>query len=99
MQAADEPQQIVSDGRFVVASALDVGGKPVVTRLRMVFAKGTPPELAVRGLRPGARLHVFGIPRVDLVEISRRVKGYESDPSLLTRPLPYEIIILGVTTK
>jgi len=27
------------------------------------------------------------------------VKGYESDPSLLTRPLPYEIIILGVTTK
>jgi hypothetical protein len=96
MQIADAPQLVVADGRFVIASALGTHGKPLVERLRMVFAKGTPPERAVRLLKGGDRLHVYGMPRLDFAEISRRVRDHGTNPDLLTRPLPYEIVILGV---
>jgi hypothetical protein len=99
MQIADDPQLVVADGRFVIASARDLDGKLLVPRLRMVFTKGTPPERAVRLLKGGDRLHVYGMPRLDFAELSRRVKDYETNPALLTQPLPYEIIILGVYTK
>jgi hypothetical protein len=74
-------------------------GKLLVERLRMVFAKGTPPEQAVKLLKGGDSLQVFGIPRLDFSEISRRVRGYPTNPALLTQPLPYEIVILGVYTN
>jgi hypothetical protein len=96
MKLAGDPQLVVSDGRFVIASARDLKGKLIVERLRMVFVKGTPPEQAVRLLKGGAQLHVYGIPRLDFAEISRRVTNYEADPSLLTQKLPYEIVVLGV---
>lgn len=54
-----EPQRVVADGRFVVASARDLDGNLLVARLRMVFTKGTAPEQAVRALRAGDRLRVY----------------------------------------
>lgn len=96
MAISSEPQRKVADGRFVIASALDMGGHVLVNRLRMVFAKDSPPERAVRLLKSGDHLHVYGIPRIDFDEIWRRVKFSQSDPKLLTLPLPYEIVILGV---
>jgi len=99
MKIADVPQVVVADGRFVIASALDLDGNVLVDRLRMVFAEGTPPERAVRALTGGDRLHVFGIPRLDFQEISRRVAAAQLNPGLLTHPLPYEIIVLGVYPK
>jgi len=90
---------VVADGRFVIASAMDLRGKVLVERLRMVFARGTPPELAVRLLKGGEQLHVYGAPRLDFAELSRRVKDSRTNPALLKQPLPYEIIILGVYTK
>jgi hypothetical protein len=99
MKIADEPQVVVADGRFVIASARDLDGKLLVERLRMVFAKGTPPERAVSLLKGGDRLHVYGIPRLDFAEISRRVRDHGMNPALLTRALPYEIVILGVYTN
>lgn len=99
MTILPEPQLVVADGRFVFASASDLDSNVLVKRLRMVFAKGTFPELAVRHLRGGARLHVYGIPRLDFEEISRRVHGSRSNAALLTLPLPYEMIILGVYLK
>jgi hypothetical protein len=96
MKIADEPQVVVADGRFVTASALDLDGNVLVERLRMVFAKGTPPEQAVGALKGGDHLHVVGIPRLDFSEISRRVRDYGKDPALLTKPLPYELVIIGV---
>lgn len=99
MQIAEGPQMVVDDGRFVTAAALDLSGKPLVPRLRMVFARGTPPEQIVRRLKPGDRLHVFGIPRVDLAEVSRRIAERASNPAGLTDSLPYEIIVLGVYPK
>lgn len=96
MKIAADPQFVVVDGRFVIASAMDSNGNVLVERLRMVFAKGTPPELAVRSLKAGGQLHVYGIPRLDFAEISRRVMGSQTNPALLTQRLPYEIVILGV---
>jgi hypothetical protein len=94
LEPAAGPQQVVADGRFVIASARDLKGVLVVKRLRTVFARDTPPDQAMRLLRPGERLHVFGIPRVDLAEISRRVRN--PTPAELGKPLPYEIVILGI---
>jgi hypothetical protein len=96
MEIADERQIEVPGGRFVIASAMDMKGNLLVKRLRMVFASGTPPEKAVRLLKRGDRLHVYGLPRMDFAEVSRRVRGSRTDPSLLAKPLPYEIIIQGV---
>jgi hypothetical protein len=99
MQIADEPQLVVADGRFVIAAAMDLDGNLLVPRLRMVFAKGTPPERAVRLLKGGDRLHAYGIPRLDFAEISRRVRDSQTNPALLTQRLPYEILVLGVYPK
>jgi hypothetical protein len=99
MKIAADPQFVVADGRFVIASARDLSGRLLVERLRMVFTRGTPPELAVMRLKAGDQLHVYGIPRLDFAEISRRVMGSRTDPALLTQKLPYEIVILGVYTK
>jgi hypothetical protein len=99
MKIANAPQRVVADGRFVIASAMDLDGNPLVERLRMVFAKGTPPERTVRLLKKGDTVHVCGIPRLDLAEISRRARDYRMNPALLTRGLPYEMVIIGVYTK
>ncbi len=96
MEIADGRQIVVPGGRFVIASVRDLKGNLLVERLRMVFAKGTPPERAVRLLKRGDRLDVFGLPRVNFAEVLRRVRGSQKDPSLLVKHLPYEIIILGV---
>lgn len=96
MEVSDDAQVVAPDGRFVIASALDMDGTLLVKRLRIVFTAGTAPELAVRGLKRGDRLHVYGIPRVDLSEVSRRVAGAATDPSALTGTLPYEMVIIGV---
>lgn len=96
MEIADERQIEGPGGRFVMASARDLKGNLLVKRLRMVFVKDTAPEKTVKVLKPGDRLHVYGLPRMDFAELSRRVSGSRKDPTLLTKPLPYEIIIQGV---
>lgn len=98
MKIAGDRQLVVRDGRFVIASALDLHGKVLVERLRMVFAKDTPPEQAVRQLHAGDQLHVFGIPRLDFAELAERIRNYGTDAQV-TKPLPYEILILGVYPK
>lgn len=96
MEIADDQPMVVADGRFVMASALDMKGAVLAEHVRTVFAKGTAPERAVRRLRKGARLHVFGMPRVSFAEVLRRVRDSARDPGQLTRSLPYEIVIIGV---
>ena len=54
------------------------------------------PERAVRNLTRGARLLVWGLPRLNFAEMWRRAESSRSDPSLLRGPLPYEIIVVGV---
>ena len=96
MEVGADRQKVVGDGRFVAASVRDLKGRLLVKSLRMVFMKDTPPEIAVRKLKRGGRLHVYGIPRVDFTEVARRAAKYKDDPELLARNLPYEIIIIGL---
>jgi hypothetical protein len=96
MEITDGRQIEGPGGRFVIASARDLKGSLLVKRLRMVFVKDTAPEKAVKNLKRGDRLHVYGLPRMDFAELSRRVNGSRKDPTLLSKLLPYEIIIQGV---
>jgi hypothetical protein len=50
----------------------------------------------VRSLTRGARLHVWGLPRLNFAELSRRVAESANNPALLEGAMPYEIVVLGV---
>lgn len=96
LERTDDEPIVSSGGRIVTAQVHDMGGKLLVPRVRMVFAEGTEPELAARHLKPGARMHVYGVPRVNFAEVWRRAENSDDDPKLLAGSLPYEIIILGM---
>ncbi len=96
LELSQDEQLVVPDGRFVVASVLDLDGELLVRNRRMVFVKGTEPEKAVQGLKKGEQLHVLGIPRIDLSLLSWRIHNYKERPEVLTWNLPYEIIIVAV---
>jgi hypothetical protein len=96
MELGDDPQQVVSDGRFVYANVLSRRGVRLAERIRMVFVKDTAPEEIVKGLGRGDRLHVFGIPRIDLSAVASRAELARQDPRILEGTLPYEIIVIGV---
>lgn len=86
----------VPGGRFVMAGVRDLDDELLVRNRRMVFVKGTPPELKVRSLNKGDKMHVLGIPRIDLALVSWRVRTAATRPEVLTWTLPYEIIVVGV---
>lgn len=100
MEIRDEPQQVVSDGRFVFADVYDKDGELRVRKRRMAFVKDSPPEEAVRDLAPGTRLHVLGMPRLNLALVSWRLANWDKDEwkdqDVLEWDLPYEIVIVGL---
>ncbi|HEU5219523.1 MAG TPA: hypothetical protein VFU23_12765, partial [Gemmatimonadales bacterium] len=96
MEVSRGGQQEVEGGRFVTGSALDLDGNLLVEKLRMVFIAGTAPERLVRQARPGARFHVWALPRVSFAEVSRRIRAVPGDSVVVEGPLPYELVILGV---
>ena len=67
-----------------------------IGKVRMVLVKDSPPEDRVRSLRRGDRLHVFGLPRIDLSTVAWRARHSRDNPELLKLNLPYEIVIVGV---
>jgi len=89
-----KPREI-ADGYTVMAKVLDLEGNPVATSgaRRMVFVGGTAPAERVRNLTKGDRLHVLGIPRINLDLIWRFAR--DPVPPTVVK-LPYEMIIVGV---
>jgi hypothetical protein len=85
----------VEDGRMVMASVYSLDGDLLVSNRRMVFAKDTGPEQKVKGLKKGDRLHVLGIPRVDLSLVSWRTSHTADRPDVLRWNLPYEMIVVA----
>jgi len=86
--------QEVDDGLFVLANVFDAADDEVaVTKdaRRMVFVKGTSPACEVAKLSTGGRLHVLGIPRVNLSEVAVMA----TEEPVATR-LPYEMIIVAI---
>ena len=96
MEVGEKPQHVVADGRFVDAAALNLKGDRLVQSLRMVFVKDSPPEKAVKGLGRGDRLHVLGLPRVDLAAVDWRASHSAARPEIANLGLPYEILIAAV---
>ena len=97
MQLEGKPKS-VGDGFIVPAKVYEVGeeDQPIVkNNRRMIFVKDTQPAQALSGLVKGDRLHVLGIPRVDLHAVFLIVnklglnEKYEGS-------LPYEMIIVAI---
>jgi hypothetical protein len=63
--------------------------------LRMIFAEDTPPAKAVKNLTKGAKLHVIGVPRVNLHDVFDRASVLAIGEKSVG-PLPYEMIIVAI---
>jgi hypothetical protein len=82
------------NGIFVLANVYDLSDPetPVTTDVRrMVFVENTEPAKQVLALPKGGRLHVLGVPRVNLAEVDALGRVDSVDI-----PLPYEMIIVAV---
>jgi hypothetical protein len=66
LEIGDLSQHEVDDGRMVLCQVRDTEGELLIRRRRMVFVKGTQPELRVRQMQEGDRIRVIGIPRINL---------------------------------
>jgi hypothetical protein len=98
LEAAAPPRE-VEDGWLVTAKVRDLEGELLVEQCRMVFVKGTPPANGVKDLRPGGRLRVLGMPRINLNDVAARVQNAGKDPDGLNAKLPYEVVVVGVYDK
>jgi hypothetical protein len=85
------------DGFMMLANVYDTndGETPVTSApRRMVFVKGSEPADQVQQLAMGDRLHVLGIPRVNLSEVASLVAHHGTDDVEVN--LPYEMIVVAV---
>jgi hypothetical protein len=99
MRLAGKPKD-VGDGYMVFANIYNAQAKakdePVIEETRrMVFVKGTKPADAVKDLKKGDKLHVLGIPRVNLNLVYAIASGLQGDEEY-SEELPYEMIIVAI---
>jgi hypothetical protein len=82
------------NGIFVLANVYDVSDpeNPITSEpRRMVFVENTEPAKELQKLPQGERMHVLGIPRVDLAQVAAVTNG-----ETVNIALPYEMIIVAV---
>jgi hypothetical protein len=78
----------VDDGLMAFCKVRDLEGELLV--------KGSQVETKARNQPVGKKLHVLGLPRIDLSLVSWRVKAAsKGHKDVLTWGLPYEIIVVG----
>lgn len=99
IRLAGKPKD-VGDGYIVFANVYNANAKksddPVVEESRrMVFVKGSKPADAVKDLKKGDKLHVLGIPRVNLNMVFAIADGLKTDEEY-SESLPYEMIIVAI---
>jgi hypothetical protein len=97
IELAGKPKDM-GDSLMVMARIYDSEDpeEPIIETLhRMVFVKGSPPAIAIQGLKKGAMLHVLGIPRVNLSEVMA-IANKNGNKEVKDIPLPYELIIVAV---
>ncbi len=95
IEVTDSSQFITSDGRFLFCRILDKEGKIIVHKMRLAFPKDSEAELKVKDLNKGDKMHVIGIPRINLALISYRIKHSNESPYMLEWNLPVEMIIVA----
>jgi hypothetical protein len=96
IEPLDETQKIVDDGRFVYCRIMDMSMNVICPRMRMAVPKDSPAESIIKVLKPGKILHVAGIPRIDLNQVSQRVAQAPAKPGILEENLPVEMIVVSV---
>ena len=83
-------------GLLVLCKVRDLEGELLVRNRRMVLPPGSRVEQQVRGKPAGTRVHVLGLPRINLSLVSWRTQAAaEGRTDVLTWTLPYEIIVVG----
>jgi hypothetical protein len=85
--------QEIEDGWLLPANVYTLDNKLLARTRRMVFVKGTAAGEKVNGLRPGNRLHVLGMPRVNFAEVENKANNANGEVSI---NLPYEMVIVGI---
>lgn len=102
-EVGDEGQEAVDDGRFVLGQIRDADGELIARRRRLAFLKGTQPELKVRTMGGGERMHLLGMPRLNLELVRWRLEHATPDVNDPDNPLnwdlPYEIIAVGLVNE
>ncbi len=95
IEILDTNQFVASDGRFVNCIVEDKDGKIVYNKMRMAFPEGSTAELKVKNLTNGEKMHVLGIPRVNLSLLSYRIRHAADKPYMLEWNLPVEMIVVA----
>jgi len=103
MRLAGKPKE-VGDGYIVLANVFNADASAEDEPLtenprRMIFVKNSPPAKMVANLKKGDSLHVLGIPRVNLNEVSAIASGMQGHEEYSEGGLPYEMIIVAVYDK
>ena len=99
MRLTGKPKD-VGDGYIVFANVYLAGAgaddDPVFEdSRRMIFVKGSPPADAVKNMKKGDKLHVLGIPRVNLNQVYAIATALAGDEEY-SEGLPYEMIIVAL---
>lgn len=95
MEINSEPLE-VPDGVFYICKIRDLQSHLLVRNRRVVLVKDSEVERRARGKPIGTRIHVLGLPRINLSLVSWRVRAAaEGRREVLTWGLPYEMIVVG----
>jgi hypothetical protein len=96
MDINSPPQDSEDGGLMVMCKVRDLNQELLVHNRRMVMVKGSEVEQMTRDKPVGTRIHVLGLPRINLSLVSRRVQAAaQGRQDVLTWGLPYEIIVVG----
>jgi len=83
-------QKVVEDGRFVYCDIYNKKGNIIANDIRVGFPAGSDAEKGLINLKNNL-LHIAGVPRINLSEISKNLQGASMGTSV-SEPMPVEII-------
>ncbi len=100
MKLTGKPKD-VGDGYIVFANVFNAGAPASAEPLteqprRMIFVKNSEPGNKIATMKKGDKLHVLGIPRVNLNEVYALATGLQGHEEYSEGGLPYEIIIVAL---
>ena len=85
----------MSDGYIALATVLSGDDQEAASgERRMIFLDGTKAATKIANASTGDRLHVLGIPRINLDGVLSLVQAHGT--TQFSAQLPYEMIIVGV---
>jgi hypothetical protein len=100
MRLTGKPKD-VGDGYIVLANIYNAGAPANADPLtqeprRMIFVKDSKPADKIATMKKGDKLHVLGIPRVNLNEVYAIASGLQGHEEYSEGGLPYEMIIVAL---